>query len=401
MNSDTLSEVASLVAEAKRLTSNPAGITRSDQARVNVLLANIALLKSGELTPDDIRRYSSNKVSLEDDGPVRLAPRNAATLTLEERLFRAHLNGDEAEKRALLTNNPALSALSPSTLGTFVPLTFFEEAIAAMAQVDPMFGFPFRIIKEPALTIKPKQLVAWDLTTISSELQPESADAPLGDFVTPPTIGRLMGGFMHRINVPASLEFEADAFRDTMSLLAEAYGVAFARGMGRQLVNGTGVNQPQGIAQFVPSSGISNATPGTIVLNDLTKIYFSINRVWRARPSCAWLMSDSVYKKVRNAQDAQGRPLLDVERDGEYLLGKRVLVSPSLETISLGTEKLIFGDCSRFYVRLSPMVINRCVEAPGFAEKGLALYQGLQRVDSWYCDASGGAVPPLNFSIIN
>ena len=401
---DTENEIRSSIAEADRLTKKPS-LSRNDRDRFTFLLSKLSLLKAG-LSADEFRQQHINKLRIREGELAVDFRRERTQLTPEERLFRAFLNGNEAEQRDLVTNNPQLSPIA-TTGGSFVPLSFWSDVVEAMAQVDPLTAIQnVSLIQEPSLAMRPLQIPAWDLTTITSEQVTESSDAPSTDFITPTASGKLVGGFMHRLNLVASFEFDEDSFKPVVELLARAYGVGFARGISAQLVNGTGSGEPQGIATFAADSSVTNANPGKLVLEDFLNIYFSVNRIYRVSPKCAWVMGDSVYKLVRKSQDDSKRPLLDVTQDGETLLGKKVLVSPSLDTNpflnpSLGPDKIIFGDLSHFYVRLSELQINRSVAGVGLIEKGLCLYQGLMRADSWLCDPSGGGVPPIIYANVS
>ncbi|MGA2482144.1 MAG: phage major capsid protein [Candidatus Acidiferrales bacterium] len=392
--------------EMNSITKKPR-MTREDRARFDFLSVRVSALKAG-YSPEEVAEQQVNsRLVREGQKPINFKRERAGQLTLEERLFRAYLNGNEEEQRDLITNNPQLSAIN-TTGGSFVPLEFWEQVTEAMAQVDPLTdGDYVNLHPGIGLGLRPLQLPAWDLTTIESEQVAESDDAPSSDFIVPTTTAKLLGGFMHRINLVASFEFDQDSFRPTMELLARAYGVGFARGIGKQLVNGTGTDEPQGIAVKAANSGVSNSTPGSLVLDDFLNIFFSINRIYRASPKCCWVCGDSVYKLIRKATDRiQNRPLLSVERDEEVLLGKPVLISPSLDVNptfnpSLAQNQLIFGDLSHFHVRLSELVINRSIEGVGLIEKGLALYQGLMRADSWLADPSVGDMPPIIYATIS
>jgi HK97 family phage major capsid protein len=404
---DTLREMAATVGEADAISKKiqEGRSTSGDKRRLDFLFSKISLLKAG-MTAGEFREYELNKRAIEaGELPVDFARERKNALTPEEQLFRAFMNGNEREQRDLVTNNPQLGSIS-SNMGTFVPLDFYNNVVEALAQVDPLTDERYvGLIKETGLNTKPLQIPAWDLTSIASEQVTESSDAPSTDFVTPVAHGKLLGGYMHRLNLVASFEFDQDSFRSTMQLLARAYGVGFARGIGQQLVTGSGTSEPQGIEVFAANSGVVNATPGTIALDDLLNIYFSVNRIYRASSKCCWVMPDSCYKAIRRAKDADNRPLLDVERDGETLFGHPVLVSPSLTdnglNPSLEPSKIIFGDLSHFYVRLSELSIVRKINNPGIVEKGLALYQGLMRVDSWVCDPSSGSIPPVVYASIS
>jgi HK97 family phage major capsid protein len=183
-----------------------------------------------------------------------------------------------------------------------------------------------------------------------------------------------------------------------------AYAIAFARGAGVYLATGSGSNsQPQGIltgavnSNVSLSQGISSDVSGT--LNDkFQSAYFSVNEIYRKSPKCAWVMSDTSYQWIRSLSDKQARPLLEIRKDKEMIMGKPVLISPSMPSYGgspVTTGKIVFGDLDSYIVRDSPMTITRNIQAPGYAEKGLALYVGRMRVGAQVNDPTNGVTPPI------
>jgi HK97 family phage major capsid protein len=80
-------------------------------------------------------------------------------------------------------------------------------------------------------------------------------------------------------------------------------------------------------------------------------------------------------------------------------MGKPVLICPSVPSwrASIQDGKIVFGDFSRLFVRVSKLSIVRKLQAPGYVEYGKALYTGRMRADSKIMDASGGSVPPFTY----
>jgi HK97 family phage major capsid protein len=187
---------------------------------------------------------------------------------------------------------------------------------------------------------------------------------------------------------------------NALDLMSRAFGAGFARGIGASLVNGTGSGEPEGLLTGARDSGVTTAGAGAIILDDIENVYFSLNRAYRNSPKCAWVVNDGVYKMIRKAKDSQGRPLLSVERDDEILMGKKLLVSPTLSATA-GQPGIVFGDLSHLVVRLSSMKIVRKSQVPGFVEVGKALYAGRVRVDSKVFDPSDGGAAPILYATLH
>ena len=196
----------------------------------------------------------------------------------------------------------------------------------------------------------------------------------------------------------ATFELEEDAFEPLINQIQRAYSIAFARGIGQYLVVGSGSNQPTGVLTAAANSDVTIST-AQIGYEDIENIYFSVDRAYRSSEKCAWLMSDKMYQQVRKATDGNGRPLINITDDQELLMGKPVLVSPSMPTPnpSLSRQLIVFGDFSHYIVRLSQLRLRRSIQAPGYVDAGKALYTGLIRCDANLLDPTNGSNPPLVF----
>jgi HK97 family phage major capsid protein len=289
--------------------------------------------------------------------------------------------------------------------GYLVPQEMYAMLINAIAQADPLFDENVvRLITEPGLTplrARPIKISGWDTSSASAvqvtEAAPEAA-------VTPTVGGGVLNGFLFREEIAASLEFEQDAsiFMEVMDLMFEYFQQAFLHGIGAALCSGSGSGAPQGVTVGATNSTVTTAGAGAITAGDLEKIFFSLNRAYRARPKCAWLMSDTIYLQCRKAADTNGRPLIDIVDGRELIFGKPVLISPTISSTA-GQIGIIFGDLSHFCVRLSGMQLLRTTQTTGAgsATYGAASFKGRQRADSVVFDPSGGSTPPIVYATLH
>jgi hypothetical protein len=138
---------------------------------------------------------------------------------------------------------------------------------------------------------------------------------------------------------------------------------------------------------------------GKITVTDIESIFFAVNAVYRSQDLCAWLMSDSVYQRVRSAVDLNGRPLLNVKDDEEQLMGKPIYISPSLGVLGGSiplNSTIVFGDLGHFHIRCSRPTVQRVLNSSiADITQGKALYVARIRMDSALLDPSGGNFPPL------
>src|SRR5260370_16173509 len=125
-----------------------------------------------------------------------------------------------------------------------------------MAQLDPLlddsYGTHIRTKHG-----RPIDIPGWDLSAYQAQRITESNQLP-GQTVPTAATQRVFG-WSYRAALAASLEIEQDAYEPMLKLVKMAFAIGFARGIGKDLVNGTGTGQPQGLAQssLVPASGVA------------------------------------------------------------------------------------------------------------------------------------------------
>jgi len=363
--SPAMTELREAIQAAETLAAKDV-LTKAEEARINVLLAKIAALRQNPAGPD--------------------------TRELRKRFWRAMEAGREL-RGDLLAGTQSISYTQGASGGFAVPQEFADEILIGAAQVDPLLDKNVvGLTKSKGFSLNPYPVPAWDLSQFAASRQGE-AQQHLSDTV-PPAATRQLEGYTYAASLGASFELEDDHFDDLMDQIQTAFSIGFARGIGVDLVGGTGVGQPSGLITGAHNSGVTTAIQAQITFQDVTAIYNSVNRIYRTSKKCAWVMSDTTYQHVRNAVDNAGRPLLDMRKDKEELLSKPVLISPSMPSNS-GTKGIIFGDLSYYRVRVSGMWIQRNVETPGYVENGKALYTARMRADGAVVDPTANNSSPL------
>ena len=390
-------EVRRLNAEIEKLMAKAKNekLSRSEMKEVDGKIAQISAIKEAGLTDSEYQRMVADELGREIHAPETRA------VAEHEELFQRYMHGENVEERAgdFLAGSQTIHYTAGPEGGVLVPQSFQKEVTAGLAQVDPLLDPDVcTVIQEPGLALRPLTIPGWDLSTIAAvEVNEGAQHSP--DTV-PEVSGKLLNKFTYRLSLGASLEWEQDVFDSAMARMGFAYGVGFARGIGKDLVGGDGSSAPAGILNGL-SSAYTNQNTGKVVLDDITGVYFSVNRIYRASKKCGWLMNDAAYKLVRNAVDGAQRPLIHVVDDKEELMGKPIYISPSLPTYNASLSPqypgsfCVFGDLSYFNVHASTLFLRRRLQAQGYVEYGKALYTGLLSVDSVLFDPTAGAMPPV------
>jgi HK97 family phage major capsid protein len=371
--------------------SNKEKITPAEKRKFDALLARVSLLKSGAIS-DEVRAKQADAAAKEFGITIeRLSEEQRARNERREE-FRRFLKIGETRTYS------GMNTTTGANGGFLVPADFQDELFKGIAQYDPLMDENnvrlLRTDNARAIT-----LPGIDLSTISSSIVVQNTQvAPVAN----PTVSKnVLAGYTYKTNpIAGTFELEQDSFEGLSSILTQAFSVGLARGIGADLVNGNGTTAPQGLLTAAANSGVTTGAAGVISATDINDIYFSVNRAYRNSPKCAWVMSDTVYQMIRAAKDSNNRPLLNMHGDDEVLMGKRVLVSPSVPSVA-GSQGIIFGDLSQYVVRVvkNSTEITRSIETPGYAEKGIALYTAWTRVDANLI--APGSVTPVVYATLH
>jgi HK97 family phage major capsid protein len=385
-------EISELSYRAEELARGSAG----ERAQSTVLLQRIANIRQVGISSDEMRgKYAG---ALSDSLTVRKPSEEYRGR------FEAYVAGrlGDQELRDFLAGTQSVSFTQGAGGGFLVPLEYDPKVREAMAQTDPLFDEGVTDFSMAGSdTLQPSIVSGWDLSSIAAQSVAEAAQQ------NPQSVPAAKGGVLaankiFRVSLAATYEAEIDipGFADKV---VRASSVALARQIGRSVIAGKGMTDIAGVSGAIPIGAVQ-AAPTKLAATDITNLFFSVDRWYRAQPKCGWLLNDAVYKQVRNATDSQGRPLLDLQDEKEKLLGKPIYVTPSLGTpASLGVAgAMVFGDLSALVIRASRVSVQRHLElAQVDITRGEALWVGRCRADATFFDPSSGSNPPLKLMVVN
>jgi HK97 family phage major capsid protein len=395
LSNRALLEISNLSTHAESLARG----NTNDRMQSSILVQRIASIRQSGISSDEMRaKYTGALIEDLHGGSPEAAERRY------EKAFTAYLKGDDGNQlRGFLAGTQSVVYSQPTSGGYFVPALTQAAIFEALSQICPLFDNDVVTLDQGAtFASQPKQVSGWDLTAITStQIGEGQTQAPSA---VPVVRGKTINGYTQRVSLAASLEAEMDII-GINDKFARAFAVGWGRGAGNLITVGTGINQPGGIYTQATSSGLTLggqlASGGKITAAEINAVYFSVNRIYRSSPKCAWLMPDSVYQAIRNSTDDSGRKLLSMHDDDEVLLGKKIYIVPDLPAVGgspLANGALIFGDLSHFIVRTSAVWLQRTIESAGTIGSILAgecLFHGRIRVDSYLFDPSAGSNPPV------
>jgi HK97 family phage major capsid protein len=367
--------------EAEKLSLLPK-LNQQQETRFSYLLSAIKTAKAGFVTEERTQadmRAAAEKV-LREQG---IDP-NATDAQRDMQEFRFALSQPNGIKDKLYSwrTYAGMNTTTGSNGGLLVPAAFLDELFVGLAQTTPLLD-PNNVRLLKTADAKSMTIPGLDTTAITSTIISQNTDnAPSN---ANPTASKFtLGGYSYKTDsIAASIELQQDAFEPFTSLLSEAFVQAISRGAGADLISGNGTTAPQGLVTGAADSGVTASGTTNFSAIELTNIYFSLNRIHRANPKTAWVMSDNLYQQIRLLKDADDRPLISIAKDDELLFGKKILVDPNIPS-SAGSKAICLANLSQFVVRIAAGLINvqKSDEAPGYVELGQSLYTCYARIDS-------------------
>ena len=205
--------------------------------------------------------------------------------------------------------------------------------------------------------------------------------------------------------VAVSFELLQDSNWPLGQVLQKIFAKRIARGVGKAMINGTGVSSPTGLvtgaiaagARVIVASGSSTNTGGSesgavsIGTVDLGKLYAALDPAYRDA-TATFFMNDNTLQYLRQLLDKQGRPLIELGRDGltgttgtvAYLLGKRVAICPSMPSMASAANSVVFANPDYIVQRRVPSAtfVRRFAEAVNLVEAGLCGFEMWSRFDT-------------------
>lgn len=283
-------------------------------------------------------------------------------------------------------NARSLTKLTAAAGLNTVPTTFYDQLVAHMIEVSAILQAGVRIINTSGgETIQIPKTTAHSTAAIVTE------GSAIG--VSDPAFGQAsLGAYKYGVMVQVSRELVDDTGIDLQGYLAEETGRALGNAIGAHLVAGTGTSQPRGVITDA-TLGVTGGTgvTGGFTGDDLISLYYSVIAPYRNSPAAAWLVKDSTMANLRKIKDTTGQYIFQPSLQAntpETLLGQPVYTDPNMPATGLSNKSVLFGDFSRYFVRLAGGV--RFERSDDFAfSTDLITYRALLRGDGALMDTSG------------
>jgi HK97 family phage major capsid protein len=158
-----------------------------------------------------------------------------------------------------------------------------------------------------------------------------------------------------------SQELANDTPTNLLDVLARQAAASLALAFGPHLITGTGTGQPRGIVtdsavgQTGPTGqggGFGSQTTAGSGGDQLINLQGSLAEPYMNSPSAAWLMRNATSTTIRLLRDGQSRYVFPMEGRPPQLLGAPVYRDPNVAAIATNGKSVVFGDLSRYWVRI-------------------------------------------------
>ena len=182
-------------------------------------------------------------------------------------------------------------------------------------------------------------------------------------------------------SILASDEMLEDGGIDLEAHILKAFGDIVGDAEEEAFLHGDGNGKPVGLLNQV-SVGAVTENVGTVTLDDMINMEHSVPAPYRQ--NATWLMSEDVYRTLRQIRHYRGYPLWEyglAEGEPEKLFGYPVMTSEFMDAVAPGSKSVLFGDFSYYWIGdRGKRVIKRLVEH--YANRGQVAFLTYERVDA-------------------
>jgi HK97 family phage major capsid protein len=389
-------DLALVHSETARL-ANKSKFTKQDEVRFGFLkMAQVAIREEGmtldELEHGDLheRARSAGVETL----PTSYIPRDVEQ---RNRAWKAFIDTRLSESRDMTEGAPMISHIGSYTgLGYFVPTGFFPTLFAALAQHDCLFNAEdVTLIKTTdgnPITVPTIGDIENIATVVGEAGQVTSTD------LSAPGQAKL-GTYKYMTWDAISIESFQDVY-SPVSVFSQNFASRFARGIGKDLVTGSGTSKTLGLIPSLIAAGVTqisaagsaandgsgNTGINSIGSEDFQAAFNALDDAYANSPKCAWVMNKKTLATVSGQLDKYGNILRLVEwSNGKaYIFGIPVKIAPSMDNIGNGKNPVVLMDLSYWATRIATAEdtgLQVIKESAGLVEYGKVGLRAYVRAD--------------------
>lgn len=323
---------------------------------------------------ESLKQLLASKKSQVFGTPLVKVSKTAITNEDKSNAFKAWLTGDhEQYRRDKYVRAAELCGVDPSAKELFIRaqstdtanegIEFISDIATGVDAAMKNFG---KVEQLSNLNIVDKcDTFHWTLfndTSVESDKLGQNADVS-GDAIDFDPLTFKYAAYKTGV-IDVSLEAMEDV-PNLVNLIQSALGERQARKLSKEYTDGTAASGNAGVGGYLHEAGEIDAdsTGGGIELNDLLKLFGSVNADYRDNNDrCIWTMSDKTWiYLLQTLQTDDGKSLLGDFIDGPRgrLFGHPVIINNSMDDFSADDTSeqtpVAFGDQSRYLIARSPV----------------------------------------------
>jgi len=200
--------------------------------------------------------------------------------------------------------------------------------------------------------------------------------------------------------VQVSAEILEDSAFDLPSILGAMLGERLGRILNEHCTTGDGDSKPRGIA-VAASVGEETDSATAIESDELIDLEHSVDPAYRS--NARWMMHDKVVAAIRKLKDEYDQYLWQPgiqQGVPDRLLGYPVVINQDMpDTLEAGAKPVLFGDLSKYKIRLAGQVRNRRL-VERYADTDQEGFVSFIRADGDLLDAGTGPVKALHMGAV-
>lgn len=183
---------------------------------------------------------------------------------------------------------------------------------------------------------------------------------------------------------------------ERVGLLSEVLLSALSERIGRRANNlltlGTGSNQPAGVVPYAVNQGKETASQTAFTKAEIIDLQHSVDRAYRANPSAAFMMNDTILAAARKL-DVANTDTVQIFYPGlamgepDQLLSQRIWINNDMASTQAQSAKImLYGDFSKYVIRMIRGITLRRDDSRYFEELNIG-FVGFMRLDGNLVDA--------------
>ena len=149
--------------------------------------------------------------------------------------------------------------------------------------------------------------------------------------------------------VQASWRMISDGQFDFGAWLPQALGERIGRALNNACTTGNGTNKPTGFITTLAASGVAAGAAGALALDDITKLYFSVDAGYRQRPTAGFMMNSQTLASIVSLTLGKTNDQLIYTPSQELgepsrIMGVPIYLNEYMPDVGTGNASVAFGD---------------------------------------------------------